>query len=306
MGECEVCVVGSANLDVVLGVAAIPGPGETVLARTRTSAPGGKGANQAVAAARSGAATAFVAVTGADDAAQVLRAELAQAGVALDALRTSASPTGTAYVVVDEAGENTIVVEAGANRDLTNLLPGDVELARRSRVVLCQLEVPEAAVAQALAAAGGRSVLNAAPARPLPPALLSSTDLLIVNEHEARIVAGLSGGAGTPEEAVPQLLEWVPEVIVTLGAAGALVAARGAPPTRVPAVPARRVVDTTGAGDTFCGAFAAELARGAGVLAAARWGCAAASLAVERPGAAVAVPSRAEVLARLGGPSERG
>lgn len=299
----EVCVVGSANLDVVLGVAALPAPGETVLARTRTWAPGGKGANQAVAAARSGASTAFVAVTGADDAARLLREELAGAGVALDAIRTSASPTGTAYVVVDEAGENTIVVEAGANRDLTDLLPRDVELARRSKVVLCQLEVPEQAVMQALTAAGGHGVLNAAPARALPTALLDALDLLIVNEHEARIVADLPSGSS--EEAIAALLERVPEVIITLGAAGALVASRGAPPTRVPAVPARQVVDTTGAGDTFCGAFAAELARGAGVVAAANWGCAAASLAVERHGAATAVPTRAEVLGRLAAGTER-
>jgi ribokinase len=292
----DVAVLGSANLDVVLAVRDLPRPGETVLARGRATGPGGKGANQAVAAARCGARTAFVGAVGDDDAGALLRRGLDDAGVR-QALTPSRRPTGTAYVVVDHRGENAIVVDPGANADLVALDDGQRRVLRDARVLLCQLEVPLGTVATALGVAGGLRVLNAAPAQRLPDEVTDRVDVLVVNEHEA--LAGLDPAATTLERAVGRLLERVPEVVVTLGADGALVAQRGAAPTRVPAVPARTVVDTTGAGDVFCGAYAASRAAGADTTRAAALACAAASLSVERPGAARAAPTLAQVHERL-------
>lgn len=252
----DVVVVGSANLDVRLDVRALPRPGDTVLASGRDTGPGGKGANQAVAASRSGARTTFVGAVGNDDAGAVLRAELASAGVDLTALRTAPVATGTAYVVVDRSGENLIVVDPAANAAFVTLTADELAVAARARVVLCQLEVPVESVTAAAAAASGTVVLNAAPAQALPPALDREVDVLVVNEHEALAVAG---EAPSLEDAVGRLLQRVPAVVVTLGASGVVVARRDGSTTRVPAVPARQVVDTTGAGDTFCGALAAAL-----------------------------------------------
>jgi ribokinase len=163
-------------------------------------------------------------------------------------------------------------------------------------VLLCQLEVPLGTVATALGVAGGLRVLNAAPAQRLPDELTAGLDVLVVNQHEARAVLGTPT---TPELAVGRLLELVPEVVVTLGVHGALVGQRDAGTTHVPAVPARTVVDTTGAGDVFCGAYAASRAAGADTTRAAALACAAASLSVERPGAARAAPTLAQVHERL-------
>jgi ribokinase len=291
----DVVVVGSANLDVVLAVPAIPAPGETVLARDRGAGPGGKGANQAAAAARAGARTALVAALGDDEGGRLLRSALAAAGVDLDHVRTAAGPTGTAFVSVDPHGENAIVVDPGANALLVDLTDAERGLVATARVVVCQLEVPVSTVRQALSAATGLAVLNAAPAAPLPEELLATVDVLVVNEHEALAVAG--GDSVGP--AVRRLLEQVPEVVVTLGAAGALLARRGADDLRVPGVPAREVVDTTGAGDVFCGSLAAARAAGDGPEDAVALACAAASLSVERPGAGGSAPSLAEARARL-------
>lgn len=295
-GTTDVVVLGSANLDVVLDVRDLPGPGETVLARGRTTGPGGKGLNQAVAAALAGARTAFVGALGDDAAGALLRRGLDAAGVR-QVLRTSERPTGTAYVVVDERGENAIVVEPGANADLVELDDGQRSLLAGARVLLCQLEVPPATVEAAARTAGGLRVLNAAPAQLLPAALTDVVDVLVVNQHEALAVLG--GAATTVQQAVALLLERVPEVVVTLGPDGALVGRRGAGATHVPAVPARSVVDTTGAGDVFCGAYAASRAAGADSTAAVGLGCAAASLSVERPGAAASAPTLAEAERRL-------
>ena len=292
----DVVVVGSANLDVHLDVPAIPRPGQTVLASGRDTGPGGKGANQAIAASRSGAATAFVGAVGSDAAGDVLRAELTSAAVDLGVLRTAERATGTAYVVVDEAGENAIVVDAGANATLVGLTAEERAVVGRAAVVLCQLEVPLETVTAAAAAASGTVVVNAAPARRLPPELTDRTDVLVVNEDEALAVAD---PASALDEAVERLLLRVPAVVVTRGAAGVLVACRDGDRTQVPAVPVRRVVDTTGAGDTFCGALAAALAAGEQLLPAVRRATAAASLSVERPGAARSTPTADEVGRRL-------
>ncbi|MCU1693124.1 MAG: PfkB domain protein [Frankiales bacterium] len=291
----DVVVVGSANLDVVLTVARIPRPGETVLATGRTLGPGGKGANQAAAAARSGARTALVAALGEDDGGALLRGALTASGVRTSWLRTSPRGTGTAQVVVDAAGENAIVVDPGANADLTDLTAPELQLVADARAVLAQLEVPLGTVAQALAAARGLRVLNAAPAQPLPPELTDVVDLLVVNEHEALEVSGVAD----LDAAVAALLQRVREVVVTLGPRGALLAVRGAAPRSVPGVPARAVVDTTGAGDVFCGALVAARAQDADPVEAVRTACAAASLSVERAGAGGSAPTPDQVAARL-------
>ena len=299
--ESEVVVLGSANLDVALRVAALPQPGETVLARQRTTGPGGKGANQAVAAARSGARTAFLGAVGDDADADVLRAALSDAGVDVSALRTARSVTGAAYVLVDDVGENAIVVHGGANAGLADLDAAELAVVGRARVLLCSLEVPLPPVTAAVRsahAAGVVTVLNAAPAQPLPAELTAALDVLVVNEQEALAVAGVSGAV---EDAVTQLLERVPEVVVTLGARGALVGERGQGTGLVPAVRARAVVDTTGAGDVFCGALAAARARGLSLRDAASYACAAASLAVEQAGAAASAPTREQTERRQAG-----
>ena len=292
----EVLVVGSANLDVVLSVASIPRPGETVLAGDRTLGPGGKGANQAAAAARAGARSRLVAAVGDDDAASLLRAALVDAGVA-DGLRTTTTPTGTAFVVVDTHGENAIVVDLGANAGLVDLTAAELALVRAAQVVLCQLEVPVETATAALTAAAGLRVLNAAPAQDLPSTLTDVVDVLVVNEQEALAVSGRRDLAG----AVAVLLSLVPEVVVTMGAAGARVAVRGGDDEIVPGVRARLVVDTTGAGDVFCGVFCAARAAGESSLQAAVLACAAASLSVERAGAGGSSPTLDEARARLAG-----
>lgn len=290
----EVVVVGSANLDVVFHVEQLPRPGETVLALGRSTGPGGKGANQALAAARAGARTALLAALGPDEGAEVLRAALASGAVDTTHLRAAHRPTGSACVFVDRTGENCIVVDSGANSDLVDLTYQEAGLIAQSRVTLCQLEVPLATVASAFALTTGVRMLNAAPAQPLPSGLLEQVDVLIVNEQEAQLVSRVT----YLDAAVQALLTHVPEVLVTLGASGAVLARRDAGVVRIPAVAARRVVDTTGAGDTFCGAFAARRAAGDDPVEAAGFAVAAASLSVERAGAASA-PSHEQVRERL-------
>ena len=292
----NVVVVGSANVDVVLGVRAIPRPGETTLATSSERHPGGKGANQAVAAARDGARTTFVGALGDDAGAQIVLDAFAGA-VDVSVLRRVPGPTGTAYIAVDTAGENTIIVDPAANATLRELTEPELAAVRDAGVVLAQLEIPVETVGAAFAAAqdaGGLTVLNAAPARDLPDELWPLVDVLIVNEEEALALAG----ADSQDEAVAELLRRVPEVVVTLGGKGALLAVRDADPVLVPAHEVQ-VVDTTGAGDTFCGVFGAARARGSAPSDAVRRAVAAAAVAVQRPGAVPSIPTAAETENRL-------
>lgn len=302
-----VVVVGSINMDVVAQVARIPGPGETVLASGSSRGGGGKGANQAVAAARAGGVpTAFVGAVGDDGDGASLRALLEGDGIDVSGLATSAEPTGTALIFVDDKGENVIVVVAGANRALTGLDETQRTIVGRACAIACQLEIPIELVAAAARARadGAKFVLNAAPSEPLVDAptadrLLPLIDVLIVNEHELRDIAGLDDR----EAAIDALAARVPALVVTLGSDGAVVVL-GDERARVDAFPAEPV-DTTGAGDTFCGVFASRLSREPLTLAAlteaARAGAAAAALAVGRPGAQAAVPTAEEVAALLAG-----
>ena len=290
----SVAVVGSLNLDLVIRVAELPGPGETVSGGDLFRNPGGKGANQAVAAARLGRRVAMVGCVGDDQAGHELLASLEAAGVDGSGVRVvEGVPSGTACITVSEDGENQIVVSPGANARLT---PDDVAAAaavRSAAVTLLQLEVPLETVAAAARTAGGRVVLNPAPVRALPAELLGRIDVLVPNRIE---LARLAGGP------VPRTVEQAAElagrlggraVVVTLGADGALVVEDGRA-GHVPAVPVRPV-DTTAAGDAFCGGLADALAGGAGLQEAARRAVRVAAAACLRPGAQASLPTPAEL-----------
>ncbi|GAA1582106.1 ribokinase [Kribbella sancticallisti] len=287
--------MGSANVDLVLPVQRIPRPGETVLASGLTRGPGGKGANQAVAAARAGASTAFVASLGDDDGGALLRAALDESGVDLSLVSSSAKPTGTAIITVDAEGENSITVAPSANAEL-KLSAEALQAVSEAKIVLSQLEIPFDTV-QAAAEASSYFILNAAPAAELSDELLGHVDLLVVNETEAEAVGG-------PEMA--SLLRRVPAAVVTLGADGAVILSRDAAEIRIPGVSVE-VVDTTAAGDTFCGVLAASLAAssttspvtGGDLTNAVRRANVAASLSVQTAGAIPSVPHGDVIDARL-------
>jgi len=281
-------------VDLVLPVQRIPRPGETVLAGAMTRGPGGKGANQAVASARAGARTAMVVALGADDGGALLRDALSSSGVDLSLVSESTAPTGTAIITVDESGENSIVVAPGANGELT-LSEQALSAIGTAKIVLSQLEIPFPTV-QAAAAASAYFILNAAPAAELPDELLAEVDLLVVNETEAETIAGADRSA---------LLKKVPAAVVTLGASGAVILSRGEDEIAVPGVLVD-VVDTTAAGDTFCGVLAATLSAvsttdaitGRDLTNAVRRANVAASLSVQAPGAISSVPHGDAVDAR--------
>lgn len=286
-----VVVAGSANMDLVATTPQLPRPGETVLGSEFVMVPGGKGANQAIAAARAGARCAFLGAIGSDSFGVTVRARLAASGVDMSYARTVYGASGVAVIMVDTAGENTIVVTPGANAAFTGLTAEETAAIGAADVLLCQLEIPVATVtaaAQAARAAGTRVVLNAAPAQALPDDLLAAVDLLVVNETEARQVAG----ADTAEPAT--LLSAVPRAVLTMGAHGAWYGDRDGTRVRVPAfeVP---TVDSTAAGDAFTGALAVAWAEGRDLAEAVRWACAAGAACVRRLGASSSLPNRAEI-----------
>jgi ribokinase len=250
--------------------------------------PGGKGLNQAVAAARSGAVTAFVGAVGADHAGERLRGVASNEGIDVSGLGTAQAPTGRALIGVDDRAENSIIVVPGANGTVTaDQVAGSMPTAR---VVLVQLEIPVDAVIAALAAgraAGARTVLNPAPAADLPDELLALCDVVVPNEHELELVGGVEAlrAAG------------VGAVVVTLGSRGVrVITADGA--TDVAAFPVTPV-DTTGAGDSFCGALSARLAAGDDLLDAVRYAAAAGALATTVAGAVPSLPRAGAVRALL-------
>ncbi|WP_293999650.1 ribokinase [Sphaerotilus sp.] len=297
---CTVVVVGSLNMDLKVRTPRLPVPGETLLGSSFSTDSGGKGANQAVAAARMGVAVAMLGCIGHDAHGDALARSLREAGVAVEALvvdEVQASGIGAIFLMPD--GENSIVVVPGANHALT---PARVEAQahrlRQARLVVVQLECPLDSVRRALRIAreaGVTTLLNAAPAQPLDDALLADVDWLVVNEVEAAMLSGLP--VDTPaevEQAAQALRRRGPaQVVVTLGAAGM----HHAGPDGTLALPAPRVtaVDTTGAGDTFVGTLAAGLAEGAPLAATFARAQTAAALAVSRLGTQSAMPTRAEV-----------
>jgi len=284
--------VGSANMDVVFSVDRIPEPGETLLAESVNRYPGGKGLNQAVAAARAGAATSFVGALGADGDGDQLRATMHAVGISTERVRTELRETGQAFIVVDAAGENTIIVASGANGTVTQLDEFDRSTVASAAVLLMQLELPLSAVEQAARVAreaGVAVVLNAAPATQIGEELLGLVDCLVVNEHEAELLGGRTKLAGI-----------VPRLVVTLGSQGSVLFEHGVEVATV-AAPSVEAVDSTGAGDTFCGALAAALAEGRDFAAAASFATAAAALSVQRDGAVPSIPARAEIDAASAG-----
>jgi ribokinase len=287
----DVVVFGSANLDLVVTTPRIPLPGETLVGSAYAEYPGGKGLNQAIAAARSGAAVAFVGAVGADAAGSRLRSEAQTAGVDVSMLATSADvPTGRALITVDEDAENTIVVVPGANGKVRAVEISD------ARVLIAQLEIPLPGVVEVMQQARERgllTILNPAPAIRLPDQLVRSCDVIVPNEHEVELIGGvqslLDRGAGA--------------LVVTRGSAGVTVTQSSDSTDREQSwdQPAFAVepVDTTGAGDAFCGALGARLAAGDDLRAAVRWAAAAGALATTTVGAVPSLPSAADTIRLL-------
>ena len=282
----DVCVVGSANLDLVATVPELPGPGETVSGDTYFEYPGGKGLNQAVAAARAGASVAFVGAVGNDAAGATLRAVLAADGIDSSYLETVSAPTGRALIGVSAAGENSIMVVPGANGTITaTRIP-------TARVLLAQLEVPSAAVELAFVnarAAGSLTVLNPSPAHAIEESLLRCSDIVVPNEHEIRALGGAERLLGLGAQSV----------VVTLGSKGADLHSPAGTTHIDPFV--ITPVDTTGAGDSFCGALCARLAAGDELEVALRFAAAAGALCATKAGAVPSIPTRAEIDALLSG-----
>ncbi len=284
-----ILVAGSANLDFVVRAKHIPQPGETVLGRDFKTFPGGKGANQAVASARAGAEpTTLLAGLGNDAFTTPIEASLADAGVVLQAVRVSDQPTGTAFICVSDDSENAITVAPGANQ---GLLPHHLPALTGFSHLLLQLETPMDTVA-AYAQAGRKHqvcvVLNAAPAQNLPDAVLQAVDILVVNEGE---LATVSQHKGSIAECLERIA--VPTVVVTLGHHGCCARVQG----QWVLQPAFAItpVDTTAAGDTFCGSLVAALSQGADMAQALRQASAAGALACTRLGAQSSIPTAAEV-----------
>jgi ribokinase len=293
-----IIVPGSVNADLLFKVETLPRPGETVLCPSYVMAPGGKGANQAAAAAKAGAEVAFVGHVGADAYGPVVRGLLEDAGVGCAHLAVAEAPTAIAVIGVDADGENQIIVASGANLATCAAQMPD-HLLGPETTVLCQNEIRPAETFAALIRAklkGARAILNMAPAASVPPKVLGALDLLVVNEHEAETVAGVSG---LPPEAVAQGLatSYGLTCVVTLGGAGCIAVTASAG-WRVPVLPIRPV-DTTGAGDTFVGTLAAWLDQGAELVDALRAASVAAACSCEQVGAQTAQPRRATILARL-------
>ncbi|MHA6963810.1 ribokinase [Zobellella denitrificans] len=296
-------VAGSINIDHVIRLPQFPRPGETLTGRDYRIVPGGKGANQAVAAARAGAATRFVACVGEDALADSLVAGFAADGIDTTAIDTVAGVnTGVALIQVNDNGENTIALAAGANGELTPARLERHSAALNCEQLLLQLEIPldtNLAAARAAKAQGARVVLNPAPARSLPDELLALVDLITPNETEAEQLTGVavSDDAGAAAAAEALHAKGIDTVIITLGARGVWLSERGQG-RRVPGFSVQ-AVDTTAAGDTFNGALAAALQQGRPLAQAVRFAQAAAAISVTRPGAQTSVPFRAEIEALL-------
>lgn len=292
----SIAVLGSANMDLVVRQPRRVEPGETIFGSSFRTGPGGKGLNQAVAAARAGASVAFIGAVGADDFGVRLRTWLQDEGVDVAGVRIVDDPTGIAQITVTDDGENAIVVVPGANG--RNMLEdADRDLIAAASHLVVQLERPEALVREALEFARSRGVMTVvtpAPARAGLDEIIALADLLIPNEGEAVLLSG----EADPERAAIALSAHAGTVVLTRGVRGALVATGGAIVGRVSA---RRAdaVDTTAAGDTFTGVLAARLAAGADLDSALHAAAVAASISVGRHGAAESMPTGAEIDAEL-------
>jgi ribokinase len=296
----KIVVVGSLNLDFVLRVSRMPAPGETMAAESSATFSGGKGANQAVACARMGARVAMVGRLGADPAGDMLRSALIAEGIdAEGVLATPESASGAAAILLTPDGQNRIIIAAGANGRVT---PADVAAQSAAfegaGLLVCQLEVPMETVAAAISAAHARGIkvlLNPAPAQALPDHLIPKIDYMVVNETEATMLTGIEVTDPTSATTAAAELrrQGARTVIVTLGAGGVLYGGDfGA--THLNALPAK-VVDTTAAGDSFIGGFAAGLTEGMALSDAVMLGLSAARICVGREGAQASLPRRSEI-----------
>lgn len=292
-----IVVVASVNMDLVVTVPRHPAPGETILGDSYATYPGGKGANQAVAAARAGGNVKLLGLTGEDAFGAELRSTLKASGVDTSKLGMVPGPSGIALITVDAQGENRIVVSSGANGCFT---PDhlSIEVLSTAAVVLLQLEIPLRTVQfviETTAARGIPVLLNPAPAQPLADKLLQSVDYLIINETEATLLSGVSIESEDDALRAAQKLRQrgVQTAIATLGSAGVVWSS----PTREGHLPAHpvEVVDTTAAGDAFCGAFATCLAQGNALEDALQFANAAGAIAVTRPGAQPSLANRVEI-----------
>lgn len=298
-GPGRVVVVGSLNVDLVVGLERMPAPGETVMGQTLERHAGGKGLNQAVAAARIGARVSMIGAVGSDDAGTWLRSIVEAEGIEAAAIVTAEGPSGTALIEVDSNGMNRIVVIPGANAALTaDHVAASIESMEDVAVVLTQGEVPLDAITAAMAAGrarGARTILNPAPVRDYPESLLALVDFIVPNEHEAAHLTGLPTASlvDANEAAEHFTSKGVPHAIITRGARGAVWMS----PSGSGSVAAYRVspVDTVAAGDAFCGGLAAALAAGETLAESLRWASAAGALATTIAGAVPSLPSRAEV-----------
>ena len=295
----KIIVIGSSNVDLTARVRTLPRPGETIGGARLHQANGGKGANQAVSAARLGADVTFLTCLGNDANGEMLSAQFAAEGIDTSKIKFSATPTGTALIFVDDNAENCIAVAPGSNNDL---LPADVEGIRDSisgaAYMLLQLEIPIPTVEKAILLAdeaGVRTILNPAPMAPLSDGILKHVWLLTPNQTEAHSLTGIAvNDEEDARKAADALLaKGVGTVIITMGSKGSLVCTPG----ETTFVPARKVkaVDTTGAGDVYNGALVAALAEGKSLVSAARIATAASSVAVTRMGAQTSAPHRNEL-----------
>lgn len=294
-----VVVVGSINADLVVTLQRHPRPGETLLGRTLTVMPGGKGANQAVAAAKLQVPTTMIGAVGQDAYTGVALSGLRSAGVDTEAVQRVGTTTGVAIVEVDDDGENTIVVIPGANSHVTAELVTDAgDLIADAGVLVVQGEIPAASTAAAVSLARGRVLINLAPVIELPPSTLLRADPLVVNEHEGALVLAQLTGASAPSDhagtALALLSCGFSAVVMTLGRTGALLASSSGV-LEVPA-PSVSVVDTTGAGDAFVGALAARLVAGDSLTDAVRLAVRVGAFAVGAKGAQPSYPSSGDAL----------
>lgn len=298
----NVVVIGSLNMDLVTRAPRLPVGGETLIGHSFATVSGGKGANQAVAAARLGAQVAMVGCVGSDDYGVQLRNALLAEQIDCQAVSTVDDSSGVALIVVDDNSQNAIVIVAGANGAMTPAVIDRFDaVLQAADVIICQLEIPDATVGHALKRAralGKIVILNPAPAsRPLPADWFAAIDYLIPNESEATVLSGLPvDSQETAESAASQLIAMgAGKVIITLGAQGSLFA-NGQSFEHFPA-PKVKAVDTTAAGDTFVGGFAAALANGKSEAESIRFGQIAAALSVTRAGAQPSIPTLSDVQA---------